>query len=294
MCWHVVETMGGKVVGEVMEGQRRFALQARFVQGARSDLDQIRDARVADPRGRMIPLSELADVWVEEGPAQITRERAQRRVTVETNVRGRDLGSFVDDMQTVLGGQLELPPGYHLEYGGQFENLERATQRLVIVVPLSLFLIFVLLYTTFGAPRPALLIYFNIPIAATGGILALFIRGLPFSISAAVGFIALFGVAVLNGVVMLSHFQDLRKRGVPIDEAVFDGAVHRMRPVLMTALVASVGLRAHGASHGRGSRGPTSARHGRHRRLMTSTLLTLFVLPTLYLWMEGVRPQRTS
>lgn len=291
---HVVETMGGKVVGEVMEGQRRFALQARFVPGARSDLDQIRDARVADPRGRMIPLSELADVWVEEGPAQITREGAQRRVTVETNVRGRDLGSFVDDMQTVLGEQLELPPGYHLEYGGQFENLERATQRLVIVVPISLFLIFVLLYTTFGAPRPALLIYFNIPIAATGGILALFIRGLPFSISAAVGFIALFGVAVLNGVVMLSHFQELRKRGVPIDEAVFDGAMHRMRPVLMTALVASVGFVPMALATSAGAEVQRPLATVVIGGLMTSTLLTLFVLPTLYLWMEGVRPERTS
>ena len=176
-----------------MEGQRRFALQARFVSSARSDLDQIRDARAADPRGRMIPLWELADVWVEEGPSQVSRERAQRRITVETNVRGRDLGGFVGDVQAVIGDQLELPPGYHVEYGGQFENLERATQRLVVIVPLSLFLIFVLLYTTFGAIKPAVLIYFNIPIAATGRIFALFVRGMLFSISAAVGFIALFG-----------------------------------------------------------------------------------------------------
>lgn len=288
---HVVETMGGKALGEVMEGQRRFVLQARFVESARNDLDQIRNARVADPRGRMIPLSELADVWVEEGPSQVSRERAQRRITVETNVRGRDLGSFVGEVQALVESQLELPPGYHVEYGGQFENLERATQRLIVVVPLSLFLVFVLLYTTFGAIRPAVLIYFNIPIAATGGILALFVRGMPFSISAAVGFIALFGVAVLNGVVMLSHFQELRKRGTPIDEVVSLGAEHRMRPVLMTALVASLGFVPMALATSAGAEVQRPLATVVIGGLITSTLLTLFVLPTLYRWFEREQPE---
>lgn len=202
----VVKTMGGRKVGEVLEGQRRFALQARFVADHRQNLERIRDLKVADPRGRMIPLSQLADVVVEEGPVQISRENIHRRIAIEANVRGRDLGSFVADVQQAIAGQVKLPTGYYVEYGGQFENLRRASQRLLLVVPLALFLIFALLYTTFGAVTPALLIYFNIPIAATGGIVALFSRDMPFSISAAVGFIALFGVAVLNGVVMVSYF----------------------------------------------------------------------------------------
>ena len=239
---HVVETMGGKVVGEVFEGQRRFALQARFTAESRQDVASSRNAKVADPVGRMIPLSQLADVWVEEGPSQISRENAQRRISVEVNVRGRDLGGFVAEAQRTLADRLDLPAGYSIEYGGQFENLERASRRLAVVVPVALFSIFVLLYSAFNAAKPAVLIYCNIPIAATGGIVALFIRGMPFSISAAVGFVALFGVAVLNGVVMVSHFLELRRRGFSVDRAVLTGTEHRMRPVLMTALVASLGF----------------------------------------------------
>ena len=172
----VVETIGGRQVGEVLEGQRRFALQARFASDHRESLERIRDLKVADPRGRMIPLSQLADIIVEDGPAQISRENIHRRIAVEANVRGRDLGGFVADVQQAIATQVTLPPSDHVAYGGQFENLQRASQRLLLVVPLALFLIFVLLYTTFGAATPALLIYFNIPIAATGGIAALFLR----------------------------------------------------------------------------------------------------------------------
>jgi cobalt-zinc-cadmium resistance protein CzcA len=202
----VVQAMGGRTVGEVLEGQRRFDIQVRFTPESRADIERIRSLKVADPQGRMIPLSQLADIVVEEGPAQITRENIHRRIAVEANVRGTDLASFVADVQEAVTARVTLPTGYSVEYGGQFENLQRASSRLLLVVPVALFLIFVLLYTTFGAVRPAMLIYFNIPIAATGGIVALMLRGMPFSISAAVGFIALFGVAVLNGVVMVSYF----------------------------------------------------------------------------------------
>ena len=282
----VVRTMGGREVGEVLEGQRRFALQARFAPESRSNLESIQNLKVTDPRGRMIPLSQLADVVVEEGPAQISRENIHRRIAVEANVRGRDLGSFVADVQQALQQQLQLPVGYYIEYGGQFENLQRASARLLLVVPLALFLIFVLLYSTFNAVKPAMLIYFNIPIAATGGILALLLRGMPFSISAAVGFIALFGVAVLNGVVMVSYFIELRQQGMSVDDAVLKGAELRLRPVLMTALVAGLGFVPMALATSAGAEVQRPLATVVIGGLITSTALTLLVLPALYRWFE--------
>jgi cobalt-zinc-cadmium resistance protein CzcA len=287
----VVQTVGGREVGEVLEGQRRFALQARFTAASRDSVDRIRNLKVLDPQGRMIPLSQLADIVVEEGPAQISRENIHRKINVETNVRGRDLGGFVADVQRAIAAQVKLPPGYYVEYGGQFENLQRASQRLVFVVPLALLLIFVLLYTAFNAARPAVLIYFNIPIAATGGLVALFLRGMPFSISAGVGFIALFGVAVLNGVVMVSYFKELRDRGMSVDEAVRTGAELRLRPVLMTALVAGLGFVPMALSTSAGAEVQQPLATVVIGGLMTSTALTLLVLPTLYRWFERERPE---
>ena len=278
----VVEAIGGTVVGEVLEGQARFPLQVRFGAEARDDLGEVRGIRVPTSGGRILPLSQLADIRIEEGPAQISRERIQRRLTVEANVRGRDLGGFAADVQAAVAAGVDLPPGYSLEYGGQFENLERASRRLAFVVPVALFLIFLLLYSAFGAVRPALLIYFNIPIAATGGILALFVRGMPFSISAGIGFIALSGVAVLNGVVMLSHVRDLQDEGLPVEEAVRQGAERRMRPVLMTALVASLGFVPMALATSPGAEVQRPLATVVIGGLMTSTLLTLFVLPSLY------------
>ena len=230
----------------------------------------------------MIPITQLADIIVEEGPAQISRENIHRKINIEANVRGRDLGGFVADVQRAIGANVKLPTGYYVEYGGQFENLERATARLVLVVPVALFLIFVLLYTTFNAAIPALLIYVNIPIAATGGILALFLRGMPFSISAAVGFIALFGVAVLNGVVMVSYFIELRKQGSSVDDAVSRGAELRLRPILMTALVAGLGFIPMAISSGAGAEVQQPLATVVIGGLVTSTALTLLVLPSLY------------
>jgi len=239
----------------------------------------------------MSTLSHLADIGVEERPAQISRENLHRKINVEANVRGRDLGGFVADVQRAIAAQMKLPTGYYVEYGGQFENLQRASQRLVFVVPLALLLIFVLLYTAFNAARPAVLIYFNIPIAATGGLVALFLRGMPFSISAGVGFIALFGVAVLNGVVMVSYFKELRERGMGVDEAVRIGAELRLRPVLMTALVAGLGFVPMALSTSAGAEVQQPLATVVIGGLITSTALTLLVLPTLYRWFEQERPE---
>ena len=222
----------------------------------------------------------------------VSRENIQRRIVVQLNVRGRDLGSFIADAQQAIQSGLKLPTGYTAEWGGQFENLQRASARLMIVVPLALFLIFILLYTSFNSVRPALMIYLNIPLAATGGIIALFMRGLPFSISAGVGFIALFGVAVLNGVVLMSYILQMRDQGMSAREAALHGAEIRLRPVLMTALVASLGFVPMAISTSVGAEVQRPLATVVIGGLITSTLLTLVVLPSLYAWVEGRREAR--
>lgn len=284
----VLEALGGVRAGTVIEGAMRFPIQVRFAERVRSDPALVRDLRVPAPPSeaggarRMIPLDQLADVRVEEGPAQINRERVSRRVAVEANVRGRDLASFVAEAREAVGRSVELPAGWNLSWGGQFENLQAASRRLVLVVPLVLLLIFVLLYTAFGSGRLATLIFLNVPLALSGGLLALAVRGYPFSISAAVGFIALFGIAVLNGVVLLSTTADLRREGLSAEEAARTGARLRLRAVLMTASTDVIGFlpMALAASAGAEVQRPlaTVVIGG----LMTSTLLTLLVLPALY------------
>lgn len=277
-----VEAVGGKVLGQVLEGQRRFFLQVRFEESDRDDLSKIGDLKVADPRGRLIPLSQLAEIRTEEGPAQISRTDIQRRINVEANVRGRDLASFVAAAQEAVATEVDLPPGYWIEWGGQFENLQRASRRLLIVVPVALTLIFVLLYMTFNTARPAALIFLNVPLAVSGGILALALRGMPFSISAAVGFIAVSGVAVLNGVVLVSYVRQLRQEGASLQEAVLQGAETRLRPVLMTALVASLGFVPMALATSMGAEVQRPLATVVIGGLVTSTLLTLFVLPSVY------------
>jgi cobalt-zinc-cadmium resistance protein CzcA len=281
-----VEAIGGKPVGEIVEGNRRFTLQVRFPQEQRATVDAISNLRVGDNEGHFIPLAQLADIEEQEGPAQISRENGQRRISVEVNVRGRDLASFVADARKAVAAKVTIPNEYELEWGGQFEQLESASQRLMIVVPVALTLIFVLLYFNFQAALPALLIFLNIPLAATGGILALLVRGLPFSISAGVGFIALFGIAVLNGIVLLTYIRDLQHKGLPVESAVEQGAHTRLRPVLMTALVASLGFIPMAISHGAGAEVQRPLATVVIGGLVTSTLLTLLVLPALYLWIE--------
>ena len=280
-----VTTMGGRRVGEVFEGQRRFALQVRFREDARSSVEAIRRIPIAAPGGALIPLGQLADLSVEEGPAQISRDRVQRRLTVEANVRGRDLSGLVAEAQTRIEEARVLPAGYFLEWGGQFKNLQEATERLIIAVPVALLLIFFLLHMTYGSVTPALIVYLNVPFAATGGIVALLLRGMPFSISAGVGFIALFGIAVLNGVVLISYILQLRNEGAALDDAVKRGALTRLRPVLMTAAVAAFGFVPMALATSAGAEVQRPLATVVIGGLVTSTLLTLLVLPAVYAWL---------
>ncbi|MFP5205730.1 MAG: efflux RND transporter permease subunit [Acidobacteriota bacterium] len=284
-----IQAIGGKTVGEIVEGNRRFALQVRFPEQQRATDEEIGNLRVGDNEGHFIPLAQLADIQEEDGPAQISREGGQRRISVEVNVRGRDLASFVSAAQRAIAAQVKIPTGYQLEWSGQFEQLKSTSQRLMIVVPAALILIFVLLYLNFGAGLPALLIFLNIPLAATGGIVALLVRGMPFSISAGVGFIALFGIAVLNGIVLLTYVRELQAKGLPLATAVEQGALTRLRPVLMTALVASLGFIPMAVSHGAGAEVQRPLATVVIGGLITSTLLTLLVLPALYQWVERRR-----
>ena len=287
----VVEALGGRQAGVVLEGERRFALQVRFPEEVRNDIDEISRIPVVAPSGRLLPMAELASIDLEPQAAQISRERIQRRISVELTVRGRDIASVVADARQSIASEVAMPPGYTIEWGGQFENLERASARLTVVVPLALLLIFVLLYGTFNAARPAFLIFLNVPFAAVGGIFALLARGMEFSISAGVGFIALFGVAVLNGVVLVSHIRKLElEEGRPPMEAAREAALLRMRPVLMTALVAALGFVPMALAHGAGAEVQRPLATVVIGGLVTATLLTLFVLPTVYSWFSAPPP----
>ncbi len=286
----VVESViAGKPAGLVYEGEQRFNLVIRLSEETSRDIETIKNLLVAAPNGARVPLSQLADVKLIEGPAQISREDTRRRIGVELNVRGRDIKSFVDEARGAIEKRVQLPPGYYLTWGGQFENLQRATSRLMIVVPLALFLIFMLLFTTFNSMRQAILIYTSIPLAIVGGIFALFVRGLPFSISAGVGFIALFGVAVLDGIVMVSYINKLRDEGKSLDQAVREGAEARLRPILMTALVASLGFVPMALSTSAGAEVQRPLATVVIGGLLISTVLKLLVLPMLYRWFERER-----
>jgi len=284
-----VETIGGKPDGEIIEGDRRFIMQLRFPAYQRNSIDAIGNLRVGDNEGHFIPLAQLADITEESGPAQISREGGRRRISVEVNARGRDLASFVGEAQRAVAKRIQLPSGYQLEWGGQFEQLRSASQSLMIVVPAALILIFVLLYFNFQSGLPAVLIFLNIPLAATGGIVALLLRRMPFSISAGVGFIALFGIAVLNGIVLLTYIRELRSQGIPLEDAIRRGATTRLRAVVMTALVASLGFIPMAVSHGSGAEVQRPLATVVIGGLVTSTFLTLLVLPALYRWFEGRR-----
>lgn len=288
-----IESIGGKTVGQVVEGNRRFPLQIRIAEENRATLEAIRNLKVGDAEGHFIPISQLADVIEEEGPAQISRENVQRRISVEVNVRNRDLAGFVTDARAAVQTRVKLPAGYSVEWGGQFEQLQSASKRLAIAVPLALLLIYSLLYLNFNSFRTATLILLNIPLAASGGVAALLVRGMPFSVSAGVGFIALFGIAVLNGVVLVTYIVQLQQETTDVREAVFRGAMTRLRPVLMTALVASLGFVPMALSHGAGAEVQRPLATVVIGGLITSTLLTLLVLPSVYLWMEKRWPTST-
>jgi heavy metal efflux system protein len=282
----VESVVAGKEAGQVYQGEQRFNLVVRLNEESGRDINSIRNLLLTAPNGSRVPLSQVADIQLVEGAAQITREDTRRRIGVELNVRGRDIGSFVAEAQAKIEKEVQLPPGYYLKWGGTFENLQRASERLLIVVPIALFLIFVLLYTTFNSVKQAVLIYTGIPFAIVGGIFALALRGMPFSISAGVGFIALFGVAVLNGVVMVSFINQLRQEGRSLADAVREGAETRLRPVLMTALVASLGFVPMAIATSAGAEVQRPLATVVIGGLITSTLLTLLILPTLYGWFE--------
>lgn len=273
----------GANAGVVYEDARRFDLVLRLDDQNRSDLEDVRQLPITTPSGALIPLSEVADVDYRLGAAQISRDNAQRRIVIGANVRGRDVESAFLEVQTKLESKLKLPSGYFITYGGQFENLQAAKARLSIAVPVALALIFLLLFFTFNSLKESFLIFTAIPMSAIGGVFALLIRDMPFSISAGVGFIALFGVAVLNGIVLITYFNQLEKEGVEsIPERIQAGAIARLRPVLMTAAVASLGFLPMAISHGAGAEVQRPLATVVIGGLITSTLLTLVVLPVLY------------
>lgn len=278
----VQTTRVGRVVGTVVQGSRRFELVVRLTDNASADPAALGSLLIPAVHGELVPLSRVAAVRVDTGPAQVSREHVQRRIVVESNIRGRDLGSFVAEAQRAVAREVSLPTGYELRWGGQFEHLQEASHLLAVVVPITLILILGVLSVIFGAMRPALLIFLNVPLALSGGVLALWLRGLPLSISAAVGFIALFGIAVLNGVVLVSHIRNLEAEGLPTDEAVAQGAVDRLRPVSMTALVASLGFLPMALATSMGAEVQRPLATVVIGGLITSTALTLLVIPALY------------
>jgi len=279
----VVEAIGGKRLGEVIEGQLRFPLVARLPEEMRNGAEAVGAILIATPAGERIPLSRLAEIKMVEGPSTITREWGQRRITVSANVRGRDIGSFVADAEKQMKERLKLPPGrYFYEFGGQFEHMQRARTRLMLVVPLAGVLIFALLYMTYNNFVDALRVFTGVPFGWVGGIFALWLRDMPFSISAAIGFIALSGVAVLDDMILVSYVRQLRKQGKPLDEAVMEAAITRLRPVLMTTLVASLGFLPMAFSTGMGAEVQRPLATVVIGGVIGSMVMSLLVLRVLY------------
>ena len=287
--------LGGEPVGQIIEGDKRFALTVKLPDSIRNDVEAIKSILIETPEGGGVPLSSLAHIDDAPAPAQISREMGKRRVVVQMNVRGSDIGTFVAAAQKAIKEKVKLKEGYYITWGGQFENLQKASARLMLVVPLALSLIFLLLFSTFGSLKQAILIFTGVPLAITGGIVGLFLRGMPFSITAGVGFIALSGVAVLNGVVMVSAINRLRDDGkLGVIDAVREGATQRLRPVLMTALVAALGFIPMALNTGIGAEVQRPLATVVIGGIASATLLTLVVLPALYTWFESDKPTPTE
>ena len=285
----VATAFAGREAGVIVDGNRRFPIVTRLPEAARQDFAGVTRLPVRTSDGGLITLGQVADVSVTESVNTITREAFQRRMAIQVNLRGRDVQSFVQEAQTKIATEVKLPDGYFVEYGGAFKNLKEARARLAVVVPVSLVLIFLLIFMAFGSVRQALIVYSGIPLAVTGGIFALWLRDLPFSISAGVGFIALSGVAVLNGVMMISFINQLREDGRNVRDAVIEGALTRLRPVLMTALVASLGFVPMALARGAGAEVQRPLATVVIGGIFTATLLTLLLLPALYAWVEKDR-----
>jgi heavy metal efflux system protein len=284
---HGAEGIGGMEATQVLDGRRRFPVVVRLAAAYRSTPDAVGQALIRTPAGGTVTASQVARLRTVEAPEVIDHDGGQRYIVVQSNVRGRDLGSFVGDVRREVASRITLPSGYYVTYGGQFENQSRAMKRLALIVPLVLLLIAGLLYASFGKVRHALVVMLNVPFAFVGGIAALWLRGLNLNLSASVGFIALFGVAVLNGVVMISYINQLRAAGSALHDAVREGAAVRLRPVLMTALVASVGFIPMAVSTSPGSEVQRPLATVVIGGLVSATLLTLLVVPTVYEWIES-------
>ena len=292
----VIETLyGSKQLSEMLLGEERFPIAIRLPADIRNDPERLRSLQIKTPQGELVRLDQVAEIKTVGGPILINREQAHRRAVVMSNVSGRDLGSFVKDCKAAVAAKMPLPPGYRLEWGGQYENQQRAQQRLLIVFPVSLLIISALLYATFKNARQMFLILSIVPLALVGGVAALWLRGINLNLSACVGFIALFGIAVLNGVVMVSHMNSLRKGGLKVEDAVHQGASDRLRPVLITALVASLGFIPMALSTSRGAEVERPLATVVIGGLVTATILTLYVLPLMYPWFsKGVQASQVK
>ncbi|NQV26339.1 MAG: efflux RND transporter permease subunit, partial [Rhodopirellula sp.] len=278
----VVESMGGRQCGLIFEGRARYPIMVRIPGEWRTQRNLLEQLPVSRSGGQPVPLKELADIVLEETPPAVEHEANWRRTFIQCNVRGRDVASFVGEAQRTIDEKIAIPPGYEIRWGGDFENLQSASRRLALITPVVLLLIFLLLHSTFKSSRLALLIFLAVPMAASGGIFALALRGMPFSISAGVGFIALFGVAVLNGLVWVSAAENRRNQGEPLELATLETAVTRLRPILMTAMVASLGFLPMALSSGDGAEMQRPLASVVIGGLVTSTLLTSFVVPAIY------------
>jgi cobalt-zinc-cadmium resistance protein CzcA len=282
----VATALAGEEVGNIIEGNRRFAIVVRLAEDARGNIEMMKRLPVRTDEGGLLTLGQVASFEMVEQVASVTRESGQRRAAILVNLRGRDVEGFVNEAMTRIKSEIKFPTGYYFEFGGQFENLRAARLRLAIIVPLALALIFILIFMSFGSFRQAALIFVCVPLAVTGGVFALWLRGMPFTISAGVGFIALSGIAVLNGIMLISFINQLRRHGRNVRDAVVEGTLTRLRPKLMTALVASLGFVPMAIATGAGAEVQRPLATVVIGGIITSTFLTLVVLPVLYEWIE--------
>jgi cobalt-zinc-cadmium resistance protein CzcA len=286
----VIETaIGGKIATDIYEGERRFSAAVRLPEDFRNSIEAIDAILLTSANGARIPLGDLAVIGLHDGPSQISREMGKRRIVVGINVRDRDLGSFVTELKKTVSSEIKLPEAYYLEWGGQFQNMERAMGHLKVIIPITIAAIFFVLFMLFNSLRFAALIILVLPFASIGGVVALFVTGEYLSVPASVGFIALWGIAVLNGVVLVSYIRSLRSSGLSQIQAIREGCVHRFRPVMMTATVALLGLVPFLFATGPGSEVQRPLAIVVIGGLITSTLLTLIMLPALYQWFEEKR-----
>jgi len=292
---YVSAAFSGEKAGVIFEGEKKFDIVIRLAKEFRQDINSLKNMYVDIPGGAQVPLNEVAEISYKPGPMQISRDNTYRRISVGVNVRGRDVKSMVEEIQQKLETEVKLPPGYYVTYGGSFENLQRATDRLMIVVPIALALIFILLYFALGSFSQSIMIYMAVPLAAIGGVFALWIRGMPFSISAGVGFIVLFGVAVLNGLVLINKFNELKESGMTnIKDRIFEATHERLRPILLTASAAIMGFIPMAVSTSGGAEVQRPLATVVIGGLITATFLTLVVLPVLYNWLESRKERKTN